>query len=429
MKTERFDELFRKKLESLPQRFSETDIDRVLRHVRKNRYPFFRRQLLQGAAFGVMAVAMAGLLVWNLYLQESIPPAPSFNEGSALAETWVQPEIVDPTGEQPPSEVSITANVSPQYKNETPADEPYAKTTAAQTEAAPGYKTPGSTGRQINFPPLTRTPGRTPGQLIVKRESGGIWRLPESREILLSIIQLPDETATGISKTPVNRKKNAKATVKKQNRPATENIASGLLAGIPPTLRTGLGTEFTGNYISSGVSLEWKPGKNWGIETGLQYLMGNPENFRDESEYFDRRQKPFPEAYPGQANPLDHFRNIRLSLTILRMPLGLNYYRELGRDFTLSLGLSTAIDLEVTRDLRFDRRPPSDSLFSPSQSKVPGKPGRFNYLSFHTGLEKRWDRWTIYARPFAAVRLEGPEPENSRIFLGAGIGAKYLLFR
>lgn len=430
MKTEKFDELFRNKLETMPQRFSETDIDRVMRHVRKNRHTVFRRQVLQGAAFGVMAVALAGMLIWNLYLHESRPiaisPSPEVSEeGSMPART----EIPHMSEAQPDRVAGGPSGELPRPGSGIPVDETSGPSAGYQNELFQDGETSAIAVNDNNFRLGPVNSLQPPRQLIIMNETDGLLRPPESREALRLMIRTPAEPAAAMTKPSRSRREMVKTKPPKPGRTVTEAKSNGLLAGIPTTLRAGAGTEFTGRYFALGVALEWKPAKSWGVETGLQYLSGYPERFGDEREFFDRRKKPFPEVIPGQAGPLDHFRNIRISLNILRLPVGLNYYKELGRDFTLSLGLSTAIDLDVAQDLRFDRRPPADSLFHPTESNVAGKPGQMNYLAFRAGLEKRWDRWSVYATPLIGVRFEVAETAGNRLFLGAGIGARYVLFR
>ena len=439
MRTERFDELFRKKLEDMPQRYTEEDIDKVFRHVMRHNRPYLKRSIVRFALFGIILTAIAGLLIWNLHLRQNLaetrnpPPSEILVESdSSLNEPLQVPasSISTSAGSENPFDApSPLPFAAPQQNEPLPHDMPQ----HPQPEEISDILEFRSSGGSLSNPLISQEfrhyfPMISPGRLDAGTAGRKLARIALTRKILLARIQsgpAPDDRQK-------NKKSGPGSKISSLHREdSTTKIAfpGRFFSKFRPEARLGATLQLTADAMATGIVMEGLFMEKWSLTTGILYQYGYPETFRDEKEFLDRRRKPFPEAFPGQANSQDRLQNIRTNRNMFKIPVSLAHYFPLSKNIKMIVGIGTSFHLGVTENLRFDKRPPADSLYRPGHSRFGGDPEAFVPLEVMAGLEKKWGRWSVFASPFAGIRLGTPSPGQDDLYGGITIGAKYTVLK
>ncbi len=449
MKTENFDEAIRKKLEGINPKFTEQDIDKVYRYVAKNRGPFYRRMNGHGLMYTALVGAIAGLIVWNLIIRQKshepekvtvqtqtiVPSAPAPHAASiAKAENTISGANTQnkPISTENWTVVSKTRNPSAETAEDQLSTQQVQLTTIPETVQKENPLLAETIKREIETTGLPLLNARQPKEIAASVAS------PQT--ILLSASK-PSKMNFAPEKTQQIAKTKTLKTKKKSNRftsTSGNSSSSGILE--KPTRpgntflsntepRVGAGLELNNGQKSTGIYAELLYGKNWGLAAGFKYTLSNGEDFRDETDFYNRKSRHFDQVFHGQPPTHDKISNIGIDNAILQIPITLTYYYPLKKGYTLSLGLGTDLDIYTSALIKFDSHRGADSLSQSNSIKTSEPVKMLNNVVLSLGIQKRWNRFTLQATPFISPQLKHVNYKKEDLYFGFGLKLYYSLSR
>lgn len=447
MKTEDFDEIVRKKLDSIDFPVSESDVEKVFRHVGR-KGGFSAKRFPSGLITATLsAAAITGLIIWNVAQMKTNQLIES--KIDTLEQTL---QVVNAKIEQSridSSRNSIFAQTTPPPQpQKTPAKETAAPLhpalqTAQLLAVHPNEMdlTPDATPRPATISPMPR---HAPSGITNPVPTSAHLPYSQPRQ-LLAVQQSPEgkpDKTTGADKPVVSNKKEPRKTKitppEKNNQPQKGNRTTDtanrrfFLAGMTKwagstQLKTGIHTEATNYQRSIGIAVEWQVAQNWSLFTGLRYSVVKQERFRDKGDLQDHR-KPWPpdqfdKPHDDRFDPM----NITFDNQLLQVPLALRRYLPTkNKNLRGFLTLGTNLDIALYQQIGFDNH--HDSL--PTQHQKLSNtltPVAFNNMVAGVGIQYRWRRFDFQAQPLVVIPLRETGYKPKDIQFGVGINLLYNL--
>lgn len=451
MKNEEFDEAIRKKLESLNQSYTESDIDKVYRSVARRRW-FPRGKGGSAMLYTLSAVAFVALVYFSAtYLNSRFKNEPALSQNQ---DTVGIPQVVTEESQVFVSDTTINPqSVVNSAHNQTIESKQKAKTAEVtdhiQNNNKSEHKTIASKASYTNnhstisdFPIESNNPmAKTGHQNAVNEDHGNIVTLSENStdittksvdvETRQQELTMPEET---IKVEPITVKSaDAKdANVPAETSPLPDKTDKKTNEDLPTqkpspefSILTGLNFKVSGQSITPGISAELRFLKHFGLNLGLDYSFYNSEKYNDKDDMFRRRHH---NSYPEIDNHLSHkerITNVEIKNRLLQLPVGLSYYLPLPENFNISFTTGTNLDLVLQQNLKYTEMPDSSHSVK-NDFKSKGKVVMLNNIYLAAGIEKQWNSWVFGLQPYYSSRIKSVfyKPDEAEF----GITAK-VLFR
>ena len=431
MKTENFDEAIRKKLEGLPQKVTEQDVDKVFRYVTRHRGPFYNRIGGHGLIYTALVGVIAGLVWWNLSLrnQPEHTALPADNPKTSISKSSVSAQA---------KQDERQANDSkPIVKNPEPSTQKAANPTVDQV-ARDVYK------RQPFIPAssTTRDVGMAITPLLpffqntfvssVNALPAHNLPLPKNTTRALSLGSDPKEdlaSQSGTKKLQKTKRANAYKPTKNSssNHLATNSKRTAKPFFIDLEARATTGLEVNNTQLGIGAQFELIAAKHWGLSTGVKYMFNKGETFNNEQDFFDKKSKHIHQVFGDKPQFHGNISDIELNTSVLQIPVQFSYYYPFKNGLTVSLGIATGFDVYASSDLRFNNRPGRDSINHQIDLKAAPSIQTFNNLIVSAGIQKRWNRWAVSASPYIGNQLIKVDYRKEDWFYGVGINLCYYI--
>ena len=203
-----------------------------------------------------------------------------------------------------------------------------------------------------------------------------------------------------------------------------ERLLPNFGLGLP--FRIGIGQQWEGRTKAFGIWNEVLIGKHWSVQTGLSWQKLENQKFYNDRIFRDKTKEDFRKQH---AKPLpsnfDIF-NIMVETTLLRVPLSLTYRHDLGSDFTYFGGIGTHLNIQAKQRLSFDfKRPTNDFGQEVAQRKVPLS--FVNSAHIQAGLEKRWSPIVVQSSASLDTRFKTYPYLRTRTSVGVQVKLLYEL--
>jgi len=209
------------------------------------------------------------------------------------------------------------------------------------------------------------------------------------------------DTTSGKNKLPLNS-----AMVNKSDdaeKAEQKSQFSGLQA------RIGLNFSFGGlNKLAFGPHVEFLFGKHWSIGTGLNFPQPEEEQHQDPKDFNRVKGKRFEDMYHIWLRPNDKIEKIDLQTTVLRLPLSVNYYLPIKGNFSFLFTGGTTLDLTVNQEVDFERTPPGGGAEYYKFNAKP-QPKTFNNLLYGIGVQYQKKRLVGQIAPYYIYQFVNPE--------------------
>lgn len=456
MKTEDFDEAIRKKVEGIDHKFTEKDIDKVVRHLGKN--PVYKGKGISGSTmfYSLAAAAATGLLAWYLVknngsiqqnpekpssnaalLADSLPKADTAQdratlnfqardqisaaeEKSAINASMRHPRIVTDTTVKPdplsgrsssiPVETESTVN---EIKTEVLPGEPNVvnKTLAYTPDSIPkavlpeqGIELTINQGSDTLVPVIPEISGE-PGSEISEKEPFKDKEIPVSPGTEAITSQSKGET--GVSDS--NSKK----------KPGSENnffTFSDFMAGA--------GFELASNNLGVGIESEVSFAERLRFSAGVKYISYQEVKF-DNKEDFDRHNhRKINHRFEDHLKDKEHVSEITIHSSLIQLPVAFRYQIPLKNKFSFLFSLGTDLDVALNQQLRYNQSP--DSLGPHHDDfEARGDAVFFNNMVISAGIEKRWKHLVFQAHPFMKPQMKQVFYKPKEFDFGLGVSLLY----
>lgn len=203
-----------------------------------------------------------------------------------------------------------------------------------------------------------------------------------------------------------------------------ERLLPAFGLGLP--YRIGVGQQWEGRTKAFGIWNEVLLGKHWSVQTGISWQKLENQKFYTDRIFRDKTHQDFRKQHAKPLPPNFDIFNITVATTLLRVPLSLNYRYNLGSDFTYFVGAGTQLNVQAKQRLSFDfKRPTNDFGQEVTIRKVPFQ--FVNNANVQAGLEKRWSPIVVQASAALDTRFKPYPYLSTRTSLGVQVKLLYEL--
>jgi hypothetical protein len=451
MKTEFFDEAIRKKLEGLPQKVTDQEVDKVFRYVTRHRGPFYTRIGGHGLIYTALVGVIVGLVWWNLSMrtQNSTSDKISNDPKKSITKTISNPQTnqsITPATQKetdiPQPEPTTQPNTTPSTLKETPL--PIALPSHQQTtpssndeeiaQAELDKPLPQQTNLNREFITVSKLQARNQVAVFSFTTNPPSFGLPihKNNKLVINLGREP-QTPTTAQNSTKKAKKSSEPTPYKPARKTSQNLLASKAQRnanqfyMDLEARALAGIEINNSQFGISTLFEVIAAKHWGLAAGVKYMLNKGEDFRDGADFMDRRSKPIHEAFGEHPELHGKISDLQISSAIVQLPIQFTYYYPLKNNFTVSLALSSNFDVYNSTNIRLMNRPDRDSLDHQVNLKVAPPLQFFNNLIVSAGVQKRWNRWAIQATPYLGKQVVHVDYRREDWFYGLGVNLCYYL--
>jgi hypothetical protein len=392
MKTEQFDDAFRRKIGGISPPFDDAEIDRINDYVNINKTPTFWGSYSKIATYALGTVLVTGIIASiltqhyeNKDLRSQLISLQNKIDKSATPSVIVKTDTVYITQKQP-SYLSLNSTVQKKM-----ADIQNSRNTSASFEQlSPAQKDKILTS-----------------YLLKKR--GDVANVIDNVNVLFqekNNLQPSDKQEDRIVSQEGSSKISAKSnTYFPEN--SLENNNSISLKNL--TYRVGLGTDFYNNHFGAGLWAEIFFHKNWSVNVGLKSTEYREDDIRSEDGFEYKKGKPFRPNYAPTLPKQFNIEDIRSSNMIVQIPLNLNYHAPLKNGFAVIVGAGTVFDIAGKNHINFNFKDPSRSGVTESSNPSLNSGVNttfFNNVELSGGVEKRFNRFVFQANPYWTTQVK-----------------------
>jgi len=448
MKNEEFDDAVRKKLESIHHLSSDTDIEKVFQHVKKNRRLPFRGikgswlfYSLSAAAMVTFTTVMISRLNENKHtvkqsVEKSIDHKTDNAKDTINEETLVNSNSnnSDVLGALQPNTNPAKPIIMNQGVINTKKDSDYLPPKSEPAQTYSGNMPVTSVMKQPE--PSTIVESDTSGMTGIIANSNPDKRIypePGSRPALSSTdsinISPKSENVTVPAPLDISQSFNPEPpSIPVYSDSAITSFPSGiknsnsLLTGT--TISAGASFRFSGQRIGMGVAGELKFGKHIGFTTGLTYNFLKAEQFQDKQDLNGHKHGDFNHHIHDHLNDKEHVTNITIKSQLLQLPLSVNYSIPLKQNFSVRISFGTDLDLYLKQKLMYEDHVDS-THFHERQLDTKGDVEVFNNLFFGIVVGKCWNHFVLSIEPYYSQGLKQVYYKPEETEFGIGVSLKY----
>lgn len=483
MKTNRFENTIRRKLESIEPDFQEQDWARMQNYMQAHTPPSFLQQYgswigyaAAASVTSVMAYMYVNQLSQNDHLMRDMKNLQSQievirNQSAPVAKTdtvFVLQTAPDGQSLQTSAQQRDYGRYPSQGRLRQDSDEeklahaaPSVKTdgTDAQVEAAPVHAAD-QAGHTLREKPaetlataqgtnaaVTATEPAEPGHVDAANQLPKGSYNPNGRtfdsDFNIAAINTPVEIQSDISQKRkmhyelaskltarqvqkaliANNMSVAKAPVngKKAEQVAqTESVIPKLPLKTP--YRFGAGYQIEGNGRGKTVMGEVIIKKKFSLAAGITWLKAKRAEFFTENTFRAQARVDFKETHPGQVPLIFQLYNIKIDQNVVQIPLILAFRNTLKDDWAYYASVGTNFKVSSKETISYDCRGPKNEFFNQTFSKK-GDVSPVTSMNFGVGIEKSWHPIVVQAEGYWVNYFKPLSPLRQ----GAGPGLKVKL--
>jgi hypothetical protein len=398
MKTEQFDDAFRRKIEGISPPFDDAEIDRINDYVNINKTPTFWGSYSKIATYALGTVLVTGIIASiltqhyeNKDLRSQLISLQNKIDKSATPSVIMKTDTVYINKNQP-SYLSLNPTVQKKM-----ADIQNSRNTSASfEELSPAQKD------KILTSYLLKKRGDIANVIdnvnVLFQEKNNLQ--PSDKISAKSNTYFPENSlAKNSEKTLTFQQENSEISEENNNSISLKNL----------TYRVGLGTDFYNKNLSMGLWAEIFFHKNWSVNVGLKSTEYREDDIRSEDGFEYKKGKPFRPNYAPTLPKQFNIEDIRSSNMIVQIPLNLNYHAPLKNGFAVIVGAGTVFDIAGKNHINFNFKDPSRSGVTESSNPSLNSGVNttfFNNVELSGGVEKRFNRFVFQANPYWTTQLK-----------------------
>ncbi len=463
MKTEKFDELVRQKIESVNPPFEEHEIDKVHQFITKNQtaVPTFHfGYIIGGTATGIM---IASLLFWNFTQlkneKQLVETIKDLKKNKILHESTsitAKPETVFvkvPLHEFTTLTKTITKQASPNTENTTPAKKDNTSNSKVCNPKNTIFENPflsnnsknrknidASANAQISTASNITEKNISPSITLDENISSIVEIKQSSENILVNNDGSKDNYSIPTKDSVPKGQKDTDGTnpfssivVKGSIQNSTKAIDNNPLINPMPNflsklhVRIGIGNEKANSQLGFHIFGDAVVNR-WSFRAGLKYLVVRNGSYASKDEYQTHEGKEFSEETDdddGQGHIVPKtISNININDYVIQMPISLSYNLPLTNNFYFVFGLGSDIDIYTTKNVSYIVSLPTANDIQHSVAK-PNTPSIFNNFVASVGIEKRWKLIFIQLKPFLSPQLSTVDYKKESLYYGLNISGGF----
>lgn len=163
--------------------------------------------------------------------------------------------------------------------------------------------------------------------------------------------------------------------------------------------RLGLTTGYSFNRtIDLGPTFELFLGKSLSLSTGISIYTHPESEYYGPKAFNMQTRQNFTDLYkPHLPSRYDEIEDIHIKASLLTIPLNINYYLPLSRQFDMKFSLGTNIDLRLYQNVKFESHFNGDETYSAFDTEE--KKGLWHNMSLGAGLQYQYKRYVFQLMP------------------------------
>jgi hypothetical protein len=168
-----------------------------------------------------------------------------------------------------------------------------------------------------------------------------------------------------------------------------------------PRLDTRIGINAGAGFnqtIDLGPTFELFLGKSLSFSTGVSIISHPESEYHNPREFNVQTREDFADLYrPHLPTKYDQIEDIHIRASLITIPINMNYYLPLGKQFDFRFLLGTNIDLKLYQNVKFESHLDGDEHYSSFNAEQ--KKGLWNSMAFGTGLQYHYKRYAFLLTP------------------------------
>lgn len=193
--------------------------------------------------------------------------------------------------------------------------------------------------------------------------------------------------------------------------------------------RVGFGVEMAHEYGGFNVLTDILISKRWSITTGIGLATFlDDEDFDDEEEFRRDTKKDFRKEYESRIRDNSQINDIHINQALLKVPFYLNYRLPLAKNFTVLFTTGSNLDVYSRQFVSYNHQSSFRDDYH-NRFSIRGNAPIFNNLLFSTGIEKRWQKYSIQLSPYFITQIKPISYQQENWQLGIKLNGFYRLSR
>jgi hypothetical protein len=476
MKTENFDDSVRRKLESIDYSFKEQDVEHVHQYVQNNLPSFsFWKRFRQTFILSLYGITLVGLLTWNYKqfqqqevllknietLQKTIALTKSNPKRSKVPVTtaginYLVREIENVTVLDDKEDYEIKQENNHNYiagnynfdkhalQNKSVKKHNKKSSTSEEMNYTyqPDQNEKFSYSKKLNFKKATiNNSSRIDDSNLQSLQDAptNLHRQEDGNEILSEKNLEPANTTTlnqlsnsSISKilegdnlihpdSLVKKNESDKNAVPKPNKAYRKERAKNHLSLKNLGYQAGVSIEKSNNQIGIAFLGELFVSKRFSINSGIKLLNITKEHYRDKDDFNNKRNESFCSTYIPNASDTSSISEIEMRFNIIQLPVALNYYKPLKKNYSLLFSAGTDLDLQAKFHLNYEHGDPR--IHEHVATNYPNVV--FNNISLSAGIQKQWNNFIVQLNPFVSPQIKNVEYKKDNLYGGLRLRVFY----
>jgi hypothetical protein len=180
-----------------------------------------------------------------------------------------------------------------------------------------------------------------------------------------------------------------------------------------------------GNGQVAGALLgELRITPKWSFQTGARWTEITGDNYDTAEQFGQKTGQDFRALYaPYVAQNVDLL-NIDQNYQLVQIPLTIAYHYEIRPNWALRFGIGTDLSVSALKDIHFNYKKDSQSFDKGEyNAKLSIKP--INDITINLGLERRSNKFLFRVSPYLSPQLRKTEFSNKDLLWGARVQALY----
>lgn len=187
--------------------------------------------------------------------------------------------------------------------------------------------------------------------------------------------------------------------------------------------RVGVGADLL-NGFNTALWTEAFLSDRWSLNAGLSKGSLSETGYNSEDDFSRDKGEPFRDKYAIMLPNKYTIKSIETSYSMVRMPISISYQQPLKRGYALVFSFGSQLDLSITTNFSFRYQEPSGEI-EDKEGILIESPVTFNNMNFSVGLQKQWNHLVLQASPFINKQIKTVSYQNQDLIVGARVRLLY----
>jgi hypothetical protein len=214
---------------------------------------------------------------------------------------------------------------------------------------------------------------------------------------------------------------NVNSTKKAQQTAQAENVIPKLNLKVP--YRFGGGVQVESGGQGKTILGEVIVNKKFSLSAGITWLKVKPMEFFTEKMFREKNRRDFKTSHPGEIPMIFQLYNIKVSPSVVQIPLTLAFRNTLKKDWAYYASMGTNIKVSAKEEISYDCRTPNNEFFNETFTIKKDTPP-VTSMNFSLGVEKMWYPIVVQAEGYLVTYFKPLTPLSHSA--GPGVRVKLL---